>query len=135
MVVVTFCKHQHKNLTVAWELYLFFPRLIFYCCHSLQYNIKNCLVVDIVVVALQSILSLVTCALAIVNVVSLHQPKVVCCLCNLAISLAALFNHCHCSLQYNLKILTMAFFAMAVPEILSWALQFLCDCHGHSSIN
>jgi hypothetical protein len=56
---------------------LFFPCICrFIVVASCDATIKNdCPVLDVVVVALQSILSLAPCTFAIINVVDLHQSK------------------------------------------------------------
>jgi hypothetical protein len=74
MVVVASHKRQHKNLIVAWELYLSFPCIhCFIVVAPCNASIKNnCGVVDVVVMALRSILLLALHTFAIIDVVDPH---------------------------------------------------------------
>ncbi len=77
MVLVASCKQQHEHLIVAWEFHISPSHLLLYCCHSLQcVNNKNdCYIVNVVVMALRSILLLAVHAFTIVDVVDPHQSK------------------------------------------------------------
>jgi hypothetical protein len=75
MVIISSCEGQHESLIVAWDLFRFslaFLITVNAPCNT-TYKENNCHVVDVVLMASQSISLLALCAFAIVDLVDPHQ--------------------------------------------------------------